>query len=283
MNDFEERIEKMQRRHRREMNTAARASDEADLFFDQPPEELLVDYPIDWDDPNLVCKAQGKYQVRRRNIKRSWNRIQLFAPELLAPNAEPQRVFEMSTAHAGMLEVCRYNGHEVLGNDYLSFVKGSGKNSVLYRSVDDPTLDRETDDLGFKRPTGNSELDDWVYKPIIDAVKVPIVLFDGGVLPYPLEDKSHDYLFCFQAIEHYTNPDDWLRIVGEFCRITTKKIVLLLNWNLHHTRKIEGYEDSYHKARLALRNYDENGFRCTSVHMHRNRPAGFVLSARVAG
>lgn len=277
--DTVERIELIKRRHKKALNALRRAGDDSLLFEEPMWEDWKEDYPIDWSDPSILSEPQGKYKIRRRNMRRARNRMQLFAPELMQYDGTKRRVFEMSTAHGSVLEVCRYFGHDVLGNDYVSSVKGGQGKSVLFRRLGDGAPERSEDDLGFALPAENEELIDWVYRPITQAMDIPVHLFDGGVLPYPEPDKAHDYLFCFQAIEHYTHPSDWISIIEEFCRITTTKIVILLNWNIVHTKHIDGYEEAFQKARIEMRDFNKCGFRCTGVHMDRGFATGFTFTA----
>ncbi len=255
--------------------------DVMDLFGDPIPSELMGEYRVDDFDSNLRRGIQKKYLKRPSNIKRCWNRVQLYLPELMHHDAPGQKVLEMSTAHGGMLEVLRHFGHDVLGNDYLNFVSNtSEKSRAFFRNLNDKDFQRETDDYGLPVPGPEDELVDWPYRRIIDSINIPMALFDAGHVPYPFEDKKFDVLICMQAIEHYCHPKDWMTIIDEFCRITRRSIVLLLNPvrdNLGGAP--DDYEEAYSEAKYNLRNYRRNGFACTSCHMHWGEPVGFKLSA----
>ncbi|WP_222611818.1 hypothetical protein [Shimia ponticola] len=257
-----------------------RQPDGQDLFGVELPEELQGEYPFEWSDAGMPKDIQRKYQKRSWNIRRSWNRLELYAPELLKHRETPYSVFEMSTAHGGMLEVCRHFGHSILGNDYLNLTAGQARGEGAYhRAVNDELNDRELDDYRLPIPKPGEAVSDWCYRPIIEAQKIPMALFDGGMVPYPLEDKSQDYLFCMQAIEHYCHPDDWDNIVKEFCRISRRAVIIYLNRIPHHLSKNEDYIAAFDRARTRLRNWNQNGFECTNVQMRFQQALGFKLTA----
>ena len=106
---------------------------------------------------------------------------------------------------------------------------------------------------------------------------MPIKLFDGGMTPYPIDKKSQDVMFCMQAIEHYCHPDEWGTILEEFCRITTQAIVIFLNKLPNHLAEQPDYVAAFERAKIALRDYNANGFTCISVHMHWGEALGYRL------
>ena len=81
-----------------------------------------------------------------------------------------------------------------------------------------------------------------------------------------------------QAIEHYCHPTGWLDVVAEFCRIARKSVVIMLNPMLPNMEAEPGYKDAYDGFRLAMRQYDAHGFRCTSCHVHWGKALVFKLS-----
>ena len=255
--------------------------DMMDLFGDPVPKDLLTEYPIKDLDGQLMRNIQKKYKSRPANIKRCWNRVQLFVPELMHHEGPQQRVLEMSTAHGGMLEVLRHFGHDVVGNDYVNLVStDENNNRALYRDVNDQSFTREVDDYGLPVPKPGEKLEDWPYRKIIESIKMPMSLFDAGQVPYPHRSKEFDVLLCMQAIEHYCHPKDWMTIVDEFCRITRRTIVLLLNPMLKNMGGApRDYANAYRQAKLDLRSYRRNGFVCSSTHMMWGEPAGFKLTA----
>lgn len=54
--------------------------DVMDLFGDPVPKELLTEYKPEDLDSRLARTIQKKYKSRPVNIKRCWNRVQLFLP-----------------------------------------------------------------------------------------------------------------------------------------------------------------------------------------------------------
>ncbi len=259
------------------------ASDYSDLFGERTPAALAGDYPAEDLDDQLSRSLQKKYKKRPRNLLRCWNRAQLYLPELIRPGVAPHQVLEMSTAHGAMLEVLRHFGHEVTGNDYVNMVAATSNSApVMFRDMNAaPAATRTLDDYGLPIPAPGTPPVDWPYRKIIASTGIPMKLFDGGHTPYPFEDKSFDVVLCMQAIEHYCHPKDWLRIVQEFCRISRKTVVVLLNplmANMKHAP--DDYIEAYETARRALRDYDANGFVCISCHVQWGKAVGFKLIAR---
>jgi hypothetical protein len=275
--------QKQFRRLKREARRARIAGDIVDLFGDPIPKALLEDYDLGAGAGEIPQGLQRKYLIRSNNISRCWNRVQLYAPELMR-EGQPKKILEMSTAHGGMLEVLRHFGHDVTGNDYVNLVyhpEGEAGSRAIYRDVNDTSFIREVDDYGLPVPKAGEPVADWPYRKIIESIGIPMSLFDAGHTPYPHKDKAFDVLFCFQAIEHYCHPKDWMQIVAEFCRITRQSIVIMLNptrEDLH--AKDPSYLEAFNKARMDLRNYDANGFHCTSTHLHWGQALGFKLSAK---
>lgn len=230
----------------------------------------------DWIDAKR--KPQAKYLGRIKNMRRSYNRVQLYMPELL--NMPPQDVFELSTAHGAMLDILRDCGHRVMGNDYVNMVgdsEGEGARA-LFRKANDEGFKRLVDDYGLPIPE-DGVISDWPYRPIIESLDLPMALFDAGKMPYPFEDKSFDYSMSFQAIEHYCHPDDWHQVVDEMCRISRKCVFLMLNPMLPNLARDREYNASFESFRTSMRDYNRNGFVCTGVHLHWGQALGFKLMA----
>ncbi|WP_368186475.1 hypothetical protein [Aestuariibius sp. HNIBRBA575] len=251
-------------------------ADTLDLFGENAPAELLTPYPLDDDGLARNEKIQQKYANRAKNIQRCWNRVQLYFPELIG--AEPQDVLEMSTAHGGMLEVLRHFGHNVMGTDYANMVwSKDGGAMAQFRALNDENFQRDVDDFG-NEITG--EKPDWPYRHIVESVDLPMTVFDAGIAPYPFADKSMDVTMCFQAIEHYCHPDDWMSIVDEFCRISRKTVFVMLNRLIPEFRAKEDYKASFDDFRLQMRSYRKNGFVCTGSFIHWDQALGFKLTAQ---
>ncbi|MEM9432815.1 MAG: class I SAM-dependent methyltransferase [Pseudomonadota bacterium] len=261
----------------RQLAKARKVSDQADLFGEDPPPELLTPYKIDWDNSTIVHHLQRKYLKREDNIRRCWNRIQLFLPELLTGSST--QILEMSTAHGAMLEILRHYGHDVLGNDYINMVSGAqdATTNARHRGLNATDFNRDVDDHGIV----GSEGADWPYQEIIESLDLPMALFDAGLTPYPFEDKAFDTVICCQAIEHYCHPKDWLSVVAEFCRISRRSVLVLLNPILPNLAEDPEYSRHYDDFRLAMRGYSDHGFRCTSCHVHWGKAVGFKLTAEV--
>ena len=262
--------------------------DFANLFGEAVPEELLTPYSFAAADADRVAMLQQKYTNRAWNIRRCWNRTERFLPELMIPGAPPQQVLELSTAHGGMLEVARHFGHGVMGTDYANFVytrtpgkrlRMAGEDTVATRPLNDPTFDRTIDDHGIDVSAVGDDGPDWPYRPITDAVGIPMTVFDAGKTPYPFEDKSYDVLMCMQAIEHYCHPDHWHDVVDEMCRISRRTVVILLNPVNRQLKQIDGYVDSYTEFRRSMRCYNRNGFVNVASFMHWGKAVGFKLMA----
>lgn len=266
----EDRAEAAERAHARLM----RVMDVGQLFPSAPPRELLREYdlPADaWD--HLTRRPQRKYLSRRRNIRRAWNRVQVFLPELMGGHA--LEVLELSTAHGAVLEVLRHFGHRVTGNDYANFV-ASGEGRALLRAPGETISGRAVDDYGI--PLGpDGEAADWPYRPIIESIGIPMKLFDCGRLPWPIADKSVDVVLSLQAIEHYCHPSGWDEIVAEMCRVARRTVVVLLNPLRADLARDADYARAFETARLRLRDWDRDGFRCIGCHIAWGQALGFKL------
>lgn len=265
---------------RRALHREGIRGDLDDLFGDGPPQSLQQPYFVAACDEQRHAKVMRKYAFRRANIRRAWNRLQRYMPELLRHDAPAQTVFEMSTAHGAVLEIARHFGHDILGNDYANMVfKRQGQSVATTRPLNDATFERQTDDWGYAI-TPDPDAQDWPYRHITESLNLPVKTFDGGHTPYPIGEKSVDVTICMQAIEHYCHPDHWLEVVAEFCRISRRSIFILLNPMQKRFADVDGYAESYHEARLNLRDYNENGFECVATHMHWGQANGFKLIAR---
>ncbi len=250
-------------------------ADNLDLFGDGPPEELMSDYPLDAEGLERSSKMQQKYAKRSRNIERCWNRVQLYMPELLT--SPPQDVLELSTAHGAMLEILRHYGHNVMGTDYANMAwSKDGAAMAQFRKLNDPTFEREVDDRGnFIDP----EKPDWPYRHVVESIDLPMTVFDAGVAPYPFEDKSYDMVMCFQAIEHYCHPEDWMDLIDEFCRISRKSVFVMLNRLIPEFRAKKDYNHAFNTFRREMRSYRKNGFYCVGSFVHWDQALGFKLIA----
>lgn len=250
-------------------------ADNLDLFGEKPPAELMTPYPLDDEGKARSAKLQQKYVDRARNIERCWNRVQLYMPELLT--SKPQDVLELSTAHGAMLEILRHYGHNVMGTDYSNMVwSKDGSAMAQFRKLNDESFAREVDDFGNSI---DPEKPDWPYRYITESIDLPMTVFDAGVAPYPFEDKSYDMVMCFQAIEHYCHPDDWMTLIDEFCRLSRKTVFVMLNRLIPEFRAKPEYNEAFNTFRHGMRSYRKNGFVCTASFVHWDQALGFKLTA----
>ena len=260
---------------RRALGLALRTADTGRHYEGNIPRALSRHYRIDPESwSGQIRPPQAKYLIRRRNIARAMNRVHLYLPELV--HGPPRQVLELSTGHGAILEVLRHYGHEVLGNDFPNMASARGKApSALFRSLNDPEFVRDRDDYGL--PIGGEGPIDWPYRPIIESLGLRVAIFDAGRTPYPLDDKSHDYVLCFQAIEHYCHPRDWMGVVAEMVRIARRGIFILLNPMMPTLEATPGYAEAFHAFRSALRRHDADGFRCVGVFINWGEALGFKL------
>lgn len=271
-------IRRLQQRQRVLLKAARRNAMALDVgvhFGEQPPEALLRPYSDEVLGALAKTGVQRKYLDRPSNIRRSWNRAHFYTPELTVPGPS-KRILELSTAHGAMLEVYRHFGHQVIGNDFANFV-GTGDDSTNFRQLDEE-VKREVDDFGI-RASEDGKFADWPYRPLTEAIGLPMSIFDAGRTPYPFEDKSQEYLLTFQAMEHYCHPGDWRKLLDEFCRIATTGVVVMLNPLHPHLSGREGYKEAFENARHMLRGYNANGFRCVAVQLAWSQALGFKLMA----
>jgi len=277
MKDFPTESDPFQdRRVMRRLKAQKIQADLIDLFGQKPPAEFKADYPL--DDAGLARNEtlQKKYISRQRNIRRSWNRMQLYLPELMRGAARD--VLELSTAHGGMLEVARHFGHSVMGSDFANMVyRRNNQPMAVFRDLNDQDFSRETDDHGI--PIGAGGISDWPYRHIIESIDLPMTIFDGGKTPYPFADNSYDVVMSFQAIEHYCHPKGWMDVVAEMCRISRRTVFLMINPMHPRLNTDETYEPAFDAFRLAMRDFDRNGFGCVATFINWNQALGFKLTA----
>lgn len=246
-----------------------------------PPEEFTAPYDIPAETlERLGRTVQRKYIVRFKNIRRSWAILLQHMPELIAEGCAPRDVLEMSTAHGATLEILQHFGHRVLGNDFPNFL---GRNPTLdtrFRNVNDFDLAHERDDHGLL--DGDGQVSRWPYQPIIESIGLKVDLFDAGRLPYPYPDGRFDTVLCFDAIEHYCHPKDWLLVVAEFCRLARRSVLLITNPVQPHMLNDAVYMDSFYRFQSAMRSYDRDGFQCISAGINRNQLTVYKLMRTAA-
>lgn len=246
-------------------------------FDDPPPEDLAHAYDLNAEALEQVARTvQRKYVLHFKNIRRSWALMLQYMPELMAEGAERQSVLEMSTAHGATLEVLRRKGHQVTGNDFAAFFGSDSPADSRLRAAGAVDLTQLADKDGLNAPGAITR---WPYQPIIESLGLDVRLFDAGNPPYPFEDRSFDTVLCFDAIEHYCHPRDWMAIVGEFTRLARKSVLVVINpLNPYNDlAEVADYAEAHRAFQRGMRSYNARGFRCVLAGMHRHQVSVFKL------
>lgn len=155
------------------------------------PDSLLEIYPIDFNK-FFESNITMKYQIRGYNCLRELFRISRFCPELLDPETKFD-VLELSAGSCANYEVLTLYNNTVALADYFD-----GRGSA--------------------------------YTPIYESLGVEPIDFDGGQIPYAMDDDSYDYILCNQALNAYGKPELWSAYLQEMVRVARQKVVLVLNW-----------------------------------------------------
>jgi SAM-dependent methyltransferase len=243
-------------------------------FDDPPPEDFVQPYQIAPEVlVNLARTIQRKYILHFKNIRRSWASLLQYMPELMAEGAAPRDVLEMSTAHGATLEILRHKGHRVVGNDYTNFLSPGAEANTRLRPVNGDDL------TGLRGCNGHiaGENGDWPYRLITESLGLDVRLFDAGSTPYPLAEKSFDTVLCFDAIEHYCHPDDWMTIIDEFVRLARRSVLVITNPVQGQFVDDDSYMVPFHSFQRAMRSYDKAGFQCVHAGLNRNQLTVFKL------
>jgi SAM-dependent methyltransferase len=231
-----------------------------------PPEKFSKAYDLDEEAlENGIQKIQRKYLLRYKNIRRSWSRLLRYLPEVMN-NTHRYRVLEMSTGHGATLEILKHFGHEAVGNDY--------SNAALTSKTQVATPYRKANQ---KIELGESEQTEWPYKPIIDSLGLNVDLFDAGVTPYPYKKNAFDIVLCFDALEHYCHPRNWMTIIDEFVRIAKKTVIVEINPIRKQLIDDESYTPYVQKFYDDILKYNKNGFQCVGTGTSFNQPRFFKM------
>ena len=203
-------------------------------FTKDMPKKFRTDYKLGNYDPDRIQKIMWKYLVRSVNSERAWVRLNHHTPELLS-GREKMKILEVSTAHGAMLDILRHYGHEVRGTDFNWVSKAQWDRKI---PLTRPWFKEILDNVSSKshRNLCNDDIVGWPYQPIIESLDLNVDIFDGGTLPYHYEDKSFDYLYCYQAIDAFGPADKWIDYITEFCRIARKAVVVGFNPLPHENR-----------------------------------------------
>jgi len=236
------------------------------VYKNHPPIEFSKPYVVsDEACETHLNNVQNKYLQRFKNARRAWCRIMRFLPEAMNKR-DKLRVLEMSTAHGATLEVLRYFGHDVVGNDF--------SNEGLGRAVNERTTLR---DLNTNIAIEDLDRKDWPYKPLIESLDLDVRLFDAGIVPYPFESSEFDVVLCFDALEHYCHPKDWMDIIDEFVRISKRTVVIKINPVRREHVSDEDYMPFVHVFIQKMMDYEKSGFRCVVTDAEYNQPLYFKL------
>ena len=234
-----------------------------------PPIDIKAPYSLgNYDYSKINSIIARKYINRTANLKRAWSRICTHFPETTETD-EKLSFLEFSTAHGAMLEIWQAMGHTAEGTDYCVPKEFRKK----YRPLAGPG---SLFDNKHSNPI-EPEIDGWIYQPIIESIGCKVHLFNAAVLPYQFEDKSFDYVCCYQAIEAYARPADWGDIVSEFCRIARRAVVIGFNPPPLRAKPDEDWDET----RIAwekLRTFDAHGFKNQFFEMEETQ-RGFHPSA----
>ena len=228
-------------------------------WFPAPPIDIQQPYLLGNYDVADVSKAiAAKYLDRSQNLQRAWSRICTHLPES-HDTSKPLKIIEFSTAHGAMLEIWNKMGHVAEGTDYCVPIERSRS----YRQISD---DNEIFHKKHDNPVERKQ-QGWIYQPIIESIGAKVHLFDASEQPYPFEDKSYDYLCCYQAIEAYAKPAEWSEVVSEFCRIARKAVII--GFNPPPRKSVDGHSwEETKEAWEKLRTYNANGFRNAFFEFH---------------
>lgn len=223
------------------------------------PANFVDDYRLGRYSEDRITQIMWKYLIREQNCERAWARINHHLPETLL-SAEPLDILEFSTAHGAMLEIWRHYGHRCVGTDFAWTT--AGRERVRNKGKSKPWHDKLLENLTSRSHDGwpGKDIAGWPYQPIIESLGLDVRLFDGGVRPYPFDDNSFDVVCCFQAIEAYTGPEEWLETLREFCRIARKTVVVGFNPLPVETAGAEPLIEAARQAWMAMQRFNECGF-----------------------
>jgi len=154
---------------------------------------------LNWNNP----KAPNKF---RDNITKFWSADKVVNFEKFIDRKRYQQSI-MSVIQRFLPEI-KNGGHSI-----LDMSCGSGMFLELSRAYDNEIL-------------GSNEPIPCVYAPLLKSQKIPFVLVDGNILPYPFEDRSFDIVTLMNAIWFF--PEDlWVPIVIELFRISRKTVFII--------------------------------------------------------
>lgn len=231
-----------------------------------PPlaDRYTTPYKLGAYDEARIRKIMWKYLPRKRNLERAWARINMHLPETLVAQT-PLSILEFSTAHGAMLEIWRDQGHHVRGTDFGWAV--GREPAPLNREWKKRLLaELRRNTSGFKP---QEEVDGWLYQPIIESLGLDVDMVDGRKLAYPYKDKSFDVVCCYQAIEAYAPPEQWVDVVREFCRIA--RCTVVLGFNPPSISKFDADFEAAKAAWHSFQQFNDFGFRVSFFEIGKTR------------
>lgn len=151
-----------------------------------------------WGDSEIELKLRNaglpdnhKYLDRMDWMERKVRLVHQLLPEyeymIKNGSKSSKSVLDLSTGNGIFLEIMRYLGHNICGTD-----SPKCKYTAFHKSQE-----------------------------------IPMLYFDGSVLPYPVKDQSYDLVSCVSAINFYKT--DWRLILNEFFRIARQTVLLVVN------------------------------------------------------
>lgn len=245
-------------------------------FGAPPPQKFSEPYDISPEGLEQISKTvQRKYVVRFKNIRRSWSILLQHLPELMIEGGPSRDVLEMSTAHGATLEILRHFGHRAVGNDFANFLGRRGGADSRFRGVNEVDLSAVKDDHHLNR--GDGTVENWPYQPIVESLGLDVRLFDAGHVPYPFERKSFDTVICFDALEHYCHPRDWMTVIEEFVRLARQSVLVITNPVQGHLVDDVDYVKHFHAFQQQMRQFSREGFQCVHAGVNRNQLTVYKL------
>lgn len=169
------------------------------------PKQLLEDWKK-LDRNCLMWKKEHKFLNRKQTVTINWNRLHNYIPEFLDKKFS---FVDISCGSGATLEILRYYKIQAIGVDY----------SNLSKKVKAPCKGCYTDENYYSE-----------YEPLLKSQNLKYIIYDCKKIPYPFKDNHFDVLINFGAITFYGNPEIWPKILNEFSRISSRCILLGVNY-----------------------------------------------------
>lgn len=146
---------------------------------------------LNFQDPAVIADPNlfVKYRLRALNVLREMLRVKAYLPEIV--QGQKSTALDLSAGGCGNFIVTRYYGSVTISAEY-------------YDALD-------------------------TYAPIHRALAIKPIPFDGTKIPYEFDSSGYDYVVCNQALNFYSEPEEWHHAVGEMVRIARKRVVIVQN------------------------------------------------------